>query len=175
MRITKLFPLVVTVAVAGCIPLPFDYYEPQATSGKLEIRRGECNDVKDVIAFTDRGVHVSLSAWAYKNGNASLQFSIDKKQTDSARTIDFAADHLTLIDADGKTQVLTLKLRGESGTRLPLSAGWDSFGQTFPLPPQANSSFDIDLPELRIDGAALDISRIHFTRKLVTVMTGINC
>jgi hypothetical protein len=200
MRVTgtlfkRVIPYAAISALSGCIPLPFNYYLPTAPSGTLEAQRGECNDVQDVIVFSfpEQGVRLKFHAFASSKGSDSLEFSIQKSSrtyqtlanADGAKThqadwsavkanaIDFAADHATLVDSTGKTKDLPLQLTGDKGTRLLLSA--DRFGRSFALPQTVNAHFDIDMPAIRVDGTVLNVPRIHFTRKSVTAMTGINC
>jgi hypothetical protein len=178
MRITASLLIVAGAALMGCVPWQVDYYLPEAPSGTLKFKRGECNDVKQVIAFgkDEQSARVEFVTWPLKAGSGALVLSVFKNgPADDVSTIDFASDTLTVIDAEGKMQKLMLELPQGSATHLELSKGKSWFEQSFKLPPEAGRAFDIDVPEIRIDGSALNIPRIHFTRKSMMTMQGINC
>jgi len=190
------------LALASCVPEHFDYYAPQAPSGVLGPTHGECNDVKDAIVFTDpdnSDVTIRFHVGGpIKPGSALyLIVSIEKSSvqvpTDwlesrekwAARVraaheqdarpfpVRFSDGHITVVSATGERTALKLDFPGGDPTGFDLGAGWYYRYLKFARPP--GDYFELEIPEIDLNGTKLPLLRIRFTPASIGTMTGINC
>lgn len=172
--------------MAGCVPDHFEYYAPQATAGTLKLYHGECNDVKDVIAFTAPGIDwVKLSAhatpraglhiWVSQNWELAFARPDDtelRQHMHGPIPVRFALDHFT-ITAAGLQQIVKLELPGGNGTAFVIQhEGYEQF-VTGPI--VSGDHFAVQLPPISMDGVEITIPEISFTKTSTLVMAGINC
>lgn len=191
----------IAIVLASCAPLSYDYYQPEAATGRIGPYRGACGGPPDYITFSATGlewVEVRLHAVPSNNSETRkpiLRLSIRKnipfefhfmpsvktqkeraerfnEMNDRAIVIEATTDGFAIVRPDGERLQLPLGLP-ENGRKLVLKDS--EFARVYEIPGVPTDSFDLEFPALAIGGSIVEIPRVHFYRTSKFAMTPINC